>query len=334
MPRQSSVFPVRTFRVQIVRRVKVHIVTNEVEVVLLAKARVVAAYQKHAAGRKALVFTPTVDLAHAMAEAFRSGGVNSEALDGKTPEEERRDILQRLHSGETRVVANCAVLTEGFDEPSVDCVIVARPTESKPFYIQMVGRGTRIYPGKVDCLVLDVVGATSRHNLITASTIFDLELSTNSVREAVQERATQVQEEHQYGAIGELVSSQVNMFRNSPMRWTQTQTGAWVLSTGKGFIRLSPVPENRWAVYLAEAGHQITLWDSLPLDYAMGSAEDFVRKQGAGVLVDPNAPWRSYPATEKQVNALRKRGIPVPPGLTKGEASDKLNAIFGDSIRN
>jgi len=57
------------------------------------------------------------------------------------------------------VVANCAVLTEGFDEPSVDCVIVARPTRSKTLYVQMIGRGTRLYPGKDDCLILDLVGA-------------------------------------------------------------------------------------------------------------------------------------------------------------------------------
>ena len=57
-----------------------------------------------------------------------------------------------LHTGATRVVANCAVLTEGFDEPSVDCIIVARPTQSAPLYQQMLGRGTRTYPGKTDCL--------------------------------------------------------------------------------------------------------------------------------------------------------------------------------------
>jgi ATP-dependent helicase IRC3 len=112
-----------------------------------APHHVVTAYQEHAPGRKALVFTPTVRLARDMAEAFQGAGIAAAALDGTTPQDERRGILRRLHAGETSVVCNCSVLTEGFDSPSVDCIIIARPTKSKPLYIQMVGRGTRPYPG-------------------------------------------------------------------------------------------------------------------------------------------------------------------------------------------
>jgi ATP-dependent helicase IRC3 len=126
-----------------------------------APAQVLAAFQGHAADRKALLFTPTVALAYAMAATFRAAGIAAEALDGTTPLATRRAILQRLHTGATRIVANCAVLTEGFDEPSVDCIIVARPTQSAPLYQQMLGRGTRTYPGKTDCLVLDVVGVSA-----------------------------------------------------------------------------------------------------------------------------------------------------------------------------
>ena len=83
-----------------------------------------------------------------MAETFNQAGIEAEALDSTTPLPERRNILNRLRTGETRVLANCAVLTEGFDEPSVDCIIIARPTRSRPFYQQMLGRGTRTYPVK------------------------------------------------------------------------------------------------------------------------------------------------------------------------------------------
>ena len=108
-------------------------VEAELETLLLAAnapAQVLAAFQTHAAERKALLFTPTVALAYAMAETFCAAGIAAEALDGTTPLATRRAILQRLHTGATRVVANCAVLTEGFDEPSVDCIIMARPTQS------------------------------------------------------------------------------------------------------------------------------------------------------------------------------------------------------------
>src|SRR2546428_5534366 len=107
-----------------------------------------------------------------MAKPFRAAGIAAAALDGTPPLGPRRAILQRLHTGETRVVANCAVLTEGFDEPSVDCIIIARPTQSAVLYQQMLGRGTRTYPGKIDCLVLDVVGVSTQHALHTAATLF------------------------------------------------------------------------------------------------------------------------------------------------------------------
>src|SRR5262249_10382624 len=134
--------------------------------------QVLEAFQTHAATRKALCFTPTVEAAYAIAETFQEAGIAAEALDATTPREARRAILHRLHTGETQVVCNCAVLTEGFDEPSIACVIMARPTQSRPFYIQMLGRGLRTYPGKQDCVVLDVVGISTRHKLETVATLF------------------------------------------------------------------------------------------------------------------------------------------------------------------
>src|SRR4029434_5847473 len=156
-------------------------VEAELETLLLAAnapAQVLAAFQTHAAERKALLFTPTVALAYAMAATFCAAGIAAEALDGTTPLTIRRAILQRLHTGATRVVANCAVLTEGFDEPSVDCIIIARPTQSAVLYQQMLGRGTRTYPGKTDCLMLDVVGVSTQHTLYTAATLFACDAAT------------------------------------------------------------------------------------------------------------------------------------------------------------
>jgi ATP-dependent helicase IRC3 len=298
-----------------------------------APSHVVSAYQEHAPSRKALVFTPTVQLAHDMAGAFRQAGVKAEALDGTTPDDERRAILCRLHTGETMVVANCAVLTEGFDEPSVDCVIIARPTKSKPLYIQMIGRGTRVYPGKDDLLVLDVVGASTRHSIMTANEIFDLDLGKQTVKQAVEERDRQERissGQYAYNATGDLVAVPVNLFRTRPMHWQQTNQGAWVLTFGDGLLRLTPASGDRWAVERVVPGNKTTLWESLPLDYAMGAAEDYARREGAGVLLDPAAAWRSAPATERQLNALRKWKIPVMSGLTKGKASDLLAAVIGD----
>jgi superfamily II DNA or RNA helicase len=313
-------------------------VDSELESALLnanAPKHVVQAYQEHAAERKALVFTPTVRLAHDIADAFRQAGVKAEGLDGSTPDEERRGILHRLHTGDTHVVCNCAVLTEGFDEPSVDCIIVARPTKSKPLYIQMVGRGTRPYPGKADCLVLDVVGVTQRHSIMTAEEIFDLDLSKRSVKEAVADREEEEEErvvpvaEPLY-VDGELVAVDVNLFRSRPMHWVQTRAGTWVLGLGNGFVRLSPGEGDRWDVhYMQNGGQAALLRAGLPLGYAQGVAEDFARQQGAGGLLNPKARWREEPATDKQIKWLKWKGWPVPRGLTEGEASDIITAIKG-----
>jgi ATP-dependent helicase IRC3 len=296
---------------------------------------VAAVYLEHTPGRKALVFTPSVRLAHDMADTFRKAGVKSEALDGTTPADERRDMLKRFHTGETMVLANCSVLTEGFDSPSVDCIIVARPTKSRPFYQQMIGRGTRVYPGKEDCLILDVVGNSQRHQLVTADSLFDMDLSETgrSVRQQVErDEEIRIDNNGHVDLDGRLVASVVDLFSNRGIHWQQTRQGAWVLSMGTtGLLRMvSDDGGERWAVSLVNNGISQVLQEGLPLGYAQGFAEDFARKSGLTPLLDPNAAWRGDEATEKQIAELRKWKVPVPPGLTKGAASDLLTAIFGD----
>jgi superfamily II DNA or RNA helicase len=204
-------------------------VEAELESLLLAAnapAQVLAAFQTHAVERKALLFTPTVALAYAMADTFRTAGIPAEALDGTTPLATRRAILLRLHTGATRVVANCAVLTEGFDEPSVDCIIVARPTQSAVLYQQMLGRGTRTYPGKTDCLVLDVVGVSTRHTLHTTATLFACDaarLAQQSVLEILERPARQEQEDA--SLTGTLHSTPVDLFARRALLWVQTRQG-------------------------------------------------------------------------------------------------------------
>lgn len=295
-----------------------------------APAHVVAAYLEHAPGRKALLFTPTVALAHEMAEAFNAEGIPAEALDGATPQDERRDLLARFRSGETQIVANCAVLTEGFDEPSADCIILARPTKSQPFYQQMIGRGTRTYPGKADCLILDVVGSTTRHDLVTAASLFGVEeaaLRTGTVGEAVtvMEEAAQEQAQH-----GQLVARAVDLFERKNLAWTATESGRFALSAGKSLIVLS-LEDGRWAVReLIQGERQRVLGQDLDLGYAQGIAEDRARALGGGVLLQRDAPWRGKPASLKQRTALRRWHITLKDGLTSGEASDLLQgAIVG-----
>lgn len=122
-------------------------------------------WSEKAAERPTIAFMPNVATAHRLEDAFAARGVVSEVITGNTPTTERREAYERFSSGATRVLVNCMVLTEGFDAPQTSCVVIGRPTLNSGLYIQMVGRGLRLHPGKTDCLVLDIAGASLKHNL-------------------------------------------------------------------------------------------------------------------------------------------------------------------------
>lgn len=123
---------------------------------------VVEQWCKHAAGRPTVVFATGVRHSMHLAEEFRREGIAAEHLDGTTPLDEREGILSRLSSGETQVVSNCMVLTEGWDCPVVSCCVLARPTKSLALFLQMAGRTLRPASGKADCLILDHAGSAEQ----------------------------------------------------------------------------------------------------------------------------------------------------------------------------
>ena len=147
----------------------------------LAPELVAKAYVEHAGDRPGIAFFPTVASAHIFRDAFLSQGVTCEVVHGAMGVEARRDVLSRFARGDIQVVANCMVLTEGFDSPRVGCIVVGRPTRSRPLYIQMVGRGLRIDPTRPyeeqDCLILDVVGTSAHMDLCSIA-----DLSTKPIR--------------------------------------------------------------------------------------------------------------------------------------------------------
>jgi len=159
----------------------------------------------------------------------------------------------------------------------VDCIIIARPTQSAVLYKQMLGRGTRTYPGKTDCLVLDVVGVSTHHTLHTAATLFDCDaerLARQSVLEFLERPAHPDQEDT--ALTGTLRITPVDLFARRALRWVQTRQGAWVLSLGAqhGTLRLRPDGPETWqVVQVRRDAEAVQLGDTLPLPYAQGLAE-------------------------------------------------------------
>lgn len=119
-----------------------------------------------AGDRRTISFSTSVANAHRMAEIsnrIRAGCAR--AVDGETPSDQRREILNDHRAGAFQFLYNVGVLTEGYDDPAVSCIAMARPTKSRSLYAQCAGRGLRIAPGKDNCLILDFVGNSGRHGL-------------------------------------------------------------------------------------------------------------------------------------------------------------------------
>jgi superfamily II DNA or RNA helicase len=127
-------------------------------------------YARLAHDRKGVAFWPLVATAEHAASVFRAQGIPSAALSGKTPASERKAILRALRVGDLQVVHNAMVLTEGFDDPTLDVAVIGRPTRSAPLYQQMVGRVLRpdlTMPASArkPALVIDVTGASEGNDL-------------------------------------------------------------------------------------------------------------------------------------------------------------------------
>ncbi|MFE9853581.1 MULTISPECIES: DEAD/DEAH box helicase [Streptomyces] len=297
-----------------------------------AAATIAAAYTQHAADRPGVVFTPTVATAQSMATAFTDAGVTAAAIWGDMPREQRAQELARYKSGAVQVLTNCMVLTEGFDAPWTSCVVIARPTKSPGLYCQMVGRGLRLHEGKRDALVLDVMGASTRHKLASI-----VDLTAQEIGEVPEDRPLrEVAEEHRAEEARRLVVQQLHMeefslFGQSATQWLRTEAGTWFI----------PLRQDLFLFLVRDLGgrtYRVRRWDAnggvrapspdpaMPLPEAMQWAERAGRALAPAHFVAKHAAWRKRPATSRQIGYCRARSIPVPIGATAGEVGD-LQAI-------
>jgi len=114
-------------------------------------------------GRKTVVFLPLIKTSQKFRDLLNTHGFRAAEVNGQS--DDRRELLADFDAGKYNVLCNSMLLTEGWDCPSVDCVVVLRPTKVRSLYSQMVGRGTRLSPGKSDLLLLDFLWMTDKHEL-------------------------------------------------------------------------------------------------------------------------------------------------------------------------
>ncbi|OJJ47038.1 hypothetical protein ASPZODRAFT_151615 [Penicilliopsis zonata CBS 506.65] len=233
----------------------------------------VRAWLANAHERKStLVFC--VDIAHVrgLTDTFRAHGIDARFITATTPKETRAEELRAFKEGEYPVLLNCGLFTEGTDIPNIDCVLLARPTRSKNLLIQMIGRGLRLYPGKKDCHVIDMV-ASLRTGVLSTPTLFglhpdevldkssgkDLSESPNRVlfnndREmtAVEEGTRNEPEDvsltfTKYDSVFDLLSdsiSEQHIRSISPHAWVRIGPDKYILSESAGWITIERETEN------------------------------------------------------------------------------------------
>ena len=315
-------------------------------------ALTVRAYQLHALDRKAIAFCADVQHAVDLAETFREEWISAEAIHGGLSREDRRAALERFRSGETMVLTSCMVLTEGFDEPSVGCVLMCRPTKSQSLYLQMMGRGTRLFPGKTDVVVVDVADVT-RHGLPSVASIVGLPPKYDCLGGDVLEQAEQLELlERTAGQVAtnavsladarnilqevDLMRAAVRGVRDelrtiSQMAWLRTSLGVYYL----------PLPDRRsitvrenalglWAVHVTHPdapAMSLSRDGAASLQCAIALADGYVQEfeASACALTDTRARWRKRPATEAQMKRLGRRYVP---GMTCGEATDMIQTMI------
>lgn len=112
--------------------------------------------------RKVLIFCINIEHAININKLLNENGISSKCIYGSMNVNMKNQILKSFRNGEISVLCNCQLLTEGFDEPSIDGIILSRPTSSNSLFRQMIGRGLRIYPGKKNCKIIDIMDMNSK----------------------------------------------------------------------------------------------------------------------------------------------------------------------------
>ena len=125
--------------------------------------QIAAEMARRCKSRKTVVFLPLIKTSQKFRDLLNTYGFRAAEVNGQS--DDRRQVLADFDAGKYNVLCNSMLLTEGWDCPSVDCVVVMRPTKVRSLYSQMVGRGTRLSPGKTDLLLLDFLWMTDKHEL-------------------------------------------------------------------------------------------------------------------------------------------------------------------------
>lgn len=252
---------------------------------------VVGATLEHAGDRRTIIFTTSVENAHRLAEICnRYRKDSARAVDGGTDPRARATVLRDHKAGAYQFLFNVGVLTEGYDDPAIACVVMGRPTESRSLYAQCAGRGLRIAPGKLDCLLIDLVGNAGKHSLVTATDIlagkYDDETLALAKEKVADSDGGMLADEALEAAARELEHRrQIEAARRAALKG-KVRTRAQEVDPF-GIFRVKDPSGDEWSERYAT------------------------------------------PASDKQIGALGRFKIPIPENCTKAQASKLISTAIG-----
>lgn len=292
--------------------------------------------------RPTIAFVVSVAGAKRLADLFCNAGVKAKAVYGDMPPTERLDALEGIQSGKYTCLVNVGVLTEGTDLPGVECIHMIRPTKSDALFIQAVGRGLRLSPGKERALILDYAPLPDR----SFEQRMKLEELLKVKREKVAVRADGISKPKPT-STGEVEIMIVDYFARQRAAWLIDQEGWRCIYLGRGTdqktmrpiergLALSPDGLTLWAIYRyckdPQTGVMGDRWHTAKI-MAEGDAQKnlalidfYTDKHGSRGILNPTAPWRLKTPPDWLIEKGRKYGL-YRDGMTHGALSDAINQM-------
>jgi ATP-dependent helicase IRC3 len=318
-------------------------------------AFVVATYRNLAMATKALVFASGIKHAENLALSFREASIETAVIIGTTPREERESILAQFAKGQISVIVNVGVLTEGFDEPSLQTIILAKPTRSTLLYTQIVGRGTRLFEGKKHCTIIDIADTTRGRKPIGLPTLLGLPPEFDLQGQSLTDVAKKFEELEDY-CPGEAIRvlnpddiegayKRINLFMPPPPNPAVLEYSKYVWAEiGENSYHLGLNANESMHITLDALGRwntELHYKDNGKTSVKLIGRADNLRSVFSGtdkwiqehrnsslVLIDSSAAWRADGPTDAQKKMLKRIGIPLTADVTKGMASQIISKYY------
>ena len=299
--------------------------------------------------RKNLVFCVDIAHAEALASYFCTHGVEARAVHSKS--EDREELLAGFRRGDFKVLTNVGIATEGYDDPSIDMVTMARPTQSVVLFTQCIGRGARLFDGKEDFILVDIADATKGRRPVSLPTLLGLpsefDLEGKDMLEAIgQFKALADKSPSQALYVKSLdeidaAFTKIDLFTPPPpnpalleytrLLWMEVGDVFVLNADDDTHISITEDALGRFEAHTSAGEHLGTYETQLA---AFTATDAWVREHFAErmPLLSATASWRSQVPTDKQIKVLRRHGIPHE-HLTKGQASQIIDKIFAENPR-